>query len=151
MWIQHQHLNLHNQSWFERKTNIFHLAEETHQCRNLPAILRQSLCFKACFVQVLPRIRQCNLQPSMQPQLPALFSESNKCSSGRDAWVVEITCGQHTQEGFSLRRPKMWRKCWWSWKLEHLICMQKSLHLLLGSFLLEVILYIPSCSVKPQL
>jgi hypothetical protein len=50
-------------------------------------LVRQSLCFKSCFVQVLPQIRQCNLQPSMQPQLPALFSESKSvCQEGMLEW-----------------------------------------------------------------
>ena len=108
----------------------------------------------------------------MQPQLPALFSESNKCLSGRDAQVMDITCGQHTQEGFALQRPKMWRRSMLM-KLETQTfdlyakviaiafatvirlcapfrcqpCFQMSNSLI--GLLLEG--YIPSCSVKPQL
>ena len=101
-------------------------------------------------MRVLPQIRcqwHLNNQEYMQPQLPALIWESNKCFSGRDAWVVKITCGQHSQEGFTLWRT-MWTIIWQSCKLKHLICLQKSLQFLLPSDMSLHAILIPTLFTK---
>ena len=76
---------------------VFSSMNQKEHCTAVKSILEWRLCCEDCRVRMFARIQQwqqAHYEPTVQPQLLALFLQPNWCSSGRDDCMERRTCGQ---------------------------------------------------------